>query len=385
MSRADPRFDAVDSLRGLAALSIFAFHLTLQPGFLPPAALQPYAANLTCGVSVFFVLSGFVIYRPFARRRLAGEPAPSLRRYAARRVARIAPAYWVALAVIAVWLGLGDGGWLRYAAFLQVYDRGTSVGGIGQAWSICVEVTFYAAVAGLAVLLARRRPRSRAAFLRGELALLGAIALASLLWKLAPWFEVPVFGRYPAPATVTLPAYADQLALGMALAVVSVWAAAGRVRARRRPAVWIAWPLAGAAFVAAGALTDAGAADGRVGYAARHVLLGLVGVGLLLPAVAGPDGRLRALLRHPVLRWGGTVSYGFYLWHLVVLRSLSDGGWAARAGRPTYAVVAFAGALALAAASWYLVERPALRLAARRGAPDRAAVRPAGDRVEATR
>ena len=373
MTRADPRFDGVDSLRALAALSVFGFHLVLYGGFAPPRWLLPYAANLNVGVSLFFVISGFVIYRPFARARLAGEPLPDLRRYALRRVARIVPAYWVALALIALWLGLGEvftpSGLVTYFGFAQVYRSGTTAGGIPQAWSLCVEVAFYAGVALLALTLARRRPRSPGAFLRGELAACGAIVLAAVLWRLAPWYEPPRFDRPVAPATLTLPAYADQLALGMAMAVVSVWAAGRRAGRWPGPPAWTGWLLAAAAFVAAGLLTEAQTTASRGGNLLHHLLGGLVGAGILLPAVAGPPGRLRRLLTHPAARWCGVISYGFYLWHVAVLRKLTAGGALDTLGHAGYLAVALAACTALAAASWYAVERPALRLARRAERP----------------
>jgi peptidoglycan/LPS O-acetylase OafA/YrhL len=379
--RPDPRFDGIDTLRALAALSVFGFHLALQPGFLAPGWLAPYAANLNVGVSVFFVISGFVIYRPFARARLEGERLPSLPRFGVRRAARIVPGYWVALLGIALWLGLDNvldpAGIATYFGFAQVYRSTTAVGGIGQAWSLCIEVTFYVGVAVLALVLARRRPRSDAAFLRSELAVAGALVLATVLWRLAPFYAVPRFGSSP-PASLTLPAYADELAFGMALAVVSVWAAA-RPRPPRLPfGAWTGWVLAAAAFIGAGLLVDAGTTQSKPGNLVHHLLLGLVGVGLLLPAIAEPHGRLRAVLEHPAARWGGFVSFGFYLWHLAVLRSLTDHGWAGRISRPGYLVVALGASVALAAASWYLVERPSIRLARRLGRRPAPAAQPEG-------
>src|SRR5262249_7143283 len=154
MRRPDPRYDGIDALRALAALSVFGFHLALQPGFIAPGWLAPYAANLNVGVSVLFVFSGLVISRPFGRAGLGDEPLPSLSRFGVRRAARIAPGYWVALLGIALWFGLDDvlrpAGIATYFGFAQVYRGATAVGGIGQAWSLCIEVTFYVGVAVLA-------------------------------------------------------------------------------------------------------------------------------------------------------------------------------------------------------------------------------------------
>ena len=377
IARADRRYPLVDALRGFAALSVFAFHLLLQPGYSPPESLQPWTANLNVGVPVFFVISGFVIYRPFARARLAGDRPPALRGYLRRRAFRLLPAYWVALPVIVLWLGLDGvftpGGVVRYFGLLQVYDSDTVLGGIGQAWTLCIEAAFYLLVPLWALALRRGRAASRDAFLRRELALLGGLVLLSTAWKLAPFHEVPTFGRAPSPTNYTLPEYADHLALGMGLAVVSVWAAdggrPGRRLARLESAPWLAWLVAAVCFYFVGASLRADP-FGDGGYLVRHLLAGVMGAALLVPAVFGSGGRLRSVLATRGLRWLGTVSFGLYLWHLAVLRRLSDEHWVDRVGPVAGIITALAIALVLAALSWYLVERPALRFAGSRRPAD---------------
>ena len=58
-----------------------------------------FTAILNSGVGVFFVLSGFLIYRPFCEANVAGMPVPDLARYLVRRVLRIYPAYLVCLVI----------------------------------------------------------------------------------------------------------------------------------------------------------------------------------------------------------------------------------------------------------------------------------------------
>src|SRR5215467_11624820 len=101
------RFPLFDSLRAIAAISVLAFHAGIVSGLLSSGSwLKPYAARLDVGVSVFFLISGFLLYRPFTRARLLGESQPQTGAYAWRRFLRIVPAYWVALTIITICLGL---------------------------------------------------------------------------------------------------------------------------------------------------------------------------------------------------------------------------------------------------------------------------------------
>ena len=93
----------IDSLRAVAAISVLAYH-ALYKGVLlqlpTGSPLSPWAAHLDVGVPIFFVLSGFLLYRPFVRARLSGSEAPDTEAYGWRRVMRILPAYWIALVVV---------------------------------------------------------------------------------------------------------------------------------------------------------------------------------------------------------------------------------------------------------------------------------------------
>src|SRR5215212_6043566 len=103
-ARAD-RFPLFDSLRAIAALSVVAFHAAFFAGmFTSESPLRPYLVRMDVGVSVFFLISGFLLYRPFVRARLGGEGTPHVGGYAWRRFLRIVPAYWVALTIVALWL-----------------------------------------------------------------------------------------------------------------------------------------------------------------------------------------------------------------------------------------------------------------------------------------
>src|ERR1043166_8518155 len=106
------RFEHVHALRGVAAMSVLLYH-ALFKAYLSShrgSPLAPYAAHLDVGVSIFFLISGFVLYRPMVAARLAGEPPLDADSYGRRRIRRIVPGYWVALVVA----GLAGASYLGY-------------------------------------------------------------------------------------------------------------------------------------------------------------------------------------------------------------------------------------------------------------------------------
>src|SRR4051794_15995274 len=106
MERRAPRFPHVDSLRAIAALAVLGTHAALYAGAVHPGShVGRYAQRLEVGVAVFFVISGFLLYRPYVAARVAGIDGPRVGPYAWRRFLRIVPAYWVALTISALALG----------------------------------------------------------------------------------------------------------------------------------------------------------------------------------------------------------------------------------------------------------------------------------------
>jgi peptidoglycan/LPS O-acetylase OafA/YrhL len=379
--RRAPQFPLLDSVRALAALSVLALHAFVWAGATrSPTTAAPWVARLDVGVTVFFLLSGFLLYRPFVRARLLGERPPHAGAYGWRRVLRIVPAYWVALTLSAIWLGreavLDPATAWSYYGFAQIYTDQV-LGGLSQAWTLCVELTFYAFLPLWAWLL-RRFDRGRAGSARSELAALAGLAGAGIAYQavLLGAASDPAHAN-TARALTFLPAYLDHFALGMAIAVASVVAERrGRAPravawAERRP--WLAWGLALAAYVA----VCRGIGLGGVGILgesftawqalARHWLYAVVALGVLLPAVFGdPRAGLirRRVLGNPLLLWVGVISYGVYLWHDTVLEQAVRWGWLDAGPHPyvTMLAVGTAGAVLLAALSFYLLERPLLRL-----------------------
>jgi peptidoglycan/LPS O-acetylase OafA/YrhL len=364
----NPRFPLLDAARALAALAVFAGHtVTGTYTFAANPHLFGWAAQLAYqGVALFFLISGFLLYRPFLIARRGGRPLRA-RDYARRRVLRIVPAYWAALTVF-IALGFVTGvtthNWWIFYGFGQIYSPRLIGQGIGVAWTLCIEVTFYAALPVIAFVAARLSRERRS--LRGDVILLTVLSAASLAFRAH-------YSSFSDVATVsTLPGTFLWFALGMGMAVRSV-AAEGRPPpegpARLPPGAWplLSWLAAAIAFFLLHELaanTDSlGATAGAV---STHILYGVAAMFILLPAVSQPAARgaVPRLLRTRTLAWVGLVSYAFYLYHTIVIAQLeqlaSNDHIAAR-----YLFVATGGlliSLACAAASYYMLERPAMRI-----------------------
>lgn len=371
-----PHFALFDALRGLAVVGIVTFHVSSITGNLGEGAAGRLAEVFGAqAVQVFFVISGFLLYRPWVAARAAGTPRPDVRRYARRRAARILPAYWTALTVLAVFpgiVGVFSGSFWRYYGFLQLYSHESFGRGIPVAWTLCVEVTFYLLLPVWAAVAARLP------WVRGELWLLAAGAAVGTGVQLAF-----ARGHVSDLLASALPGQLAWLCGGMALAVLSV-VAPPRVVAvvRRRPG--LCWAVAAGALVWLAALVPDGGLAGLVQAlampaplprAALKIALSLVVcAGLVLPAVFGEDagGLPRRILRLAPVAWLGTVSYSFYLYHLTIAELLgldadplhfSAGGLGLATSleplaTPGLLVLTLLATAPVAALSYRLVERP---------------------------
>ena len=91
------QFPCFNGIRAIAALMVIVYHAVFfAVWFRTPGGTL--FGNLNSGVWIFFVTSGFLLYRPFAAAHLNDRPHVDVRGYAIRRFARIYPAYWAVLA-----------------------------------------------------------------------------------------------------------------------------------------------------------------------------------------------------------------------------------------------------------------------------------------------
>lgn len=366
------RFPTFEGLRALCAFGVLAYHAGTFTDLTwgrdaEVGGLGPWVQHLNVGVSVFFVLSGFLLFRPFVLAHLGGAARPQIRSYLWRRMVRIYPAYWVALFLSTLILDLNLGDWwghLRFYALIQIYWGDTVLGGLVVAWTLATEVSFYLFLP-IWVLVVCRGGGSLAQQVRRQYAALAVLYVTGLVVRglLRSGEHSIGYG--------TLAANCDLFAIGMALAVAS---AAAQVRGREpgglartlgeRPG--IAWLAAVCCY--AGVVTlrypygfDPPTVDQEV---LRQVLFGFVAALVVAPGVFGPqdEGAVRRVLRWRPLVGAGIVSYGIYLWHLTVMIELDEPG--SFLSPPSFLGLTLwtaAIATAVATVSWFVVERPLLR------------------------
>ena len=345
-----PRSARVESLRAVAALSVLVSHAFAYSHRWGPTIVHGLFHRVLLGggfgVELFFVLSGYLMYRPFARRDFAGRGPIDLKTYARNRALRILPLYFVVVVVLL--LVTRQGGtfeeWWRFLLFAQSFSTHTAQTVDGPMWSLIVELHFYILLPLLALAVARVARSSRAV---GCLALLvlGAASLAFHYVNPHPF----VIWQYSFPETFFY------FVPGMMLAIAQL------AVEQRRPS-WLRGPIG---YSDAWLLAGAGV---WLLVFWRYSLVPLAGVAsvLLLAAVVLPlrPGPLVRLLDIPALALVGVASYSLDLWHVPIVEHLSRVGWMPSGTTPLL-VVSGAISLAVAALSYVVIERPALRLRGR--------------------
>lgn len=154
-SLAMARIPGADGLRAIACLLV-VWHHTAQK--LNPEGLSPLVEVLhflgmrgEVGVSLFFVLSGCLLSVPFWASFVERKPFPSIKKYSLNRAARIAPAFWFNLIVcniLAVVLFNFEFNWQKFVSaflFINSYHYSTFFPSEinGPLWSIGLEVSCY--------------------------------------------------------------------------------------------------------------------------------------------------------------------------------------------------------------------------------------------------
>ena len=347
---------SLDGLRALAVLLVAGVHT--HPRLVPAGSI---------GVDMFFVLSGFLITTLLVEE-MDSRGRVSIGRFYIRRALRLLPALFGLLAFVAAWALLVAAPDTRHNALREIvaaasYTRNLTwwahVPGtlLGHTWSLALEEQFYLVWPALLTLFLRPRHRgtSLAVIFVAAAVLISALRMSHVVGPAALFIGRP-----------------DALLLGAALALLrrdhgDWWSGAAALR-RATPAV-----VFGTVSLLAIAAWDAGDDLFGIGYSLAAVAVVVLIYGLV---VLDERGRWKVFAWPPAVAFG-RVSYGFYLWHLPVLRWTDD----RLIGQPAVVRIGLGMGLTLAATllSYRLLERPALRLKRRFAAPIAPSTTPALD------
>jgi peptidoglycan/LPS O-acetylase OafA/YrhL len=308
------------------------------------------------GLVLFFVLSGYLLYRPWVGAAVSGGPGPRHTAYLVRRVARIVPAYYLALiGSVALLRGAAGTPGVRlppatalplFAVFAQNYSPSALLSLDPPTWTLSIEASFYL-VLPLVGLAAMRLGSSR----WSQVAPPVAMILAGLAWNGITGLAEP-FAK-------ALPAALPYFGAGMLVAALG----SGRPIAPRTGR-WLLVAGIGA-VVLDGALHE-GLAPAAVEPLVSGTLRDLpaaAGFAAIVAAVAYGETRAAWASWTPLVALG-TISYGVYLWHLPLLLALRSVNALPLHLLPALVVV-LGTTVMVATASWFGLERPAIRWASR--------------------
>lgn len=372
MARTPDNIDALTGLRGFATLTVLAFHLWEFLGSrrigLGPLDLTPVFAQGHLGVDIFFVLSGFLVVRPFLRHALGTGPRPGLARYVWRRIRRVVPAYWANLLILTLVIAAATGrapldgiGLLGHLTFLFWYTQPLGTLPFNPVWwTLPIEWWAYFVLPPLALLLTR---------------------IPSWLWlalvlALVFWIRIEFVRHYfaddqgywwQAPDYRHLRARFDQFALGL----LAAWYFERGLSARAaRVLGWTGLVLLGAVLIYIGWFVPRWLHDAIRPWLYLHYTALAVPIAMLVLAIAAGWRPLARCFEGRVLLFSGTISYSLYLWHFPVFEWLFRHAPALSAWPlPMRAAVALAMAFAISWVAYRCFERPFLSARARGDKP----------------
>jgi peptidoglycan/LPS O-acetylase OafA/YrhL len=361
----------LDGLRGLAIALVVWFHVWEVTWLRADLTFFGTTFNFNwiaedgfVGVDLFFFISGFCLFYPYARTLFDGKPKQTLATFAYRRAIKILPSYLFAIAVliatgIAKFDSPGDEvkALVTHLLFIHTFwpDSYGSINGV--LWSLAVEVQFYL-IFPLVCWAALRRPWWT----------FGAIAVGANVYRLAvaPNYNVPYLMDQ-------LPGTLDLFGGGMLAAYLFRLVAVRAPRLASRRTLWTAVALAGSlAFYEV--LQSSFRARLFEGWPQNwHVYGRPLMVAAFIVMTLGSLFAFPAwqrLVANPPLVFLSGISYNLYLWHQPVARTLylahlppwvgasehEDPHWGL-----LYSFVVFAVAIAVASAVTYAIERPLLR------------------------
>ncbi len=321
------RVSSLTGIRAVAAILVVGTHAAYTTGKYTHGYWGLVGARMEIGVPIFFVLSGFLLFRPWVKAVVIDRPSPSVSRYVRHRTRRIMPAYVIVVLFAYVlyhfreagpnpghtWYGL-----FRNLTLTQIYCDGY-LGkylhqGLTQMWSLAVEASFYVLLPFLAyfllVVISRRRWRPR--LVVGTLL---ALALISPTWLAL----VHVDHWFPDGARLWLPTYLAWFLGGMLLAVLQAMGV--------QCYAFVAIPLAIVSyFIVATPIGGAPTTSPASAWEAvvKTVFYTVIATLAVAPLALGDRGLYSRLLASRPMVWLGEISYEIFLIHLVTMEFTMD-------------------------------------------------------------
>ncbi|MBK8337377.1 MAG: acyltransferase [Sterolibacteriaceae bacterium] len=361
-------------IRGWAALWVLLYHAWGQSGSKPiilgsdafGADLTPFFRMGGAGVTVFFVLSGFLLSLPFAAWQAGLRDKPTTGAYLMRRVARVFPAYYAQLAVLILisaidlgWSAVPNAGDMCRHLLMLFMPPPLGMEPMNLVWwTLPIEFSFYLVLPIVAVLLhSDRWPW-----------LLASVLTSMIVWRYfaVTWLadssiQARVYAAYQLPGSM------DSFGFGMLASILHV--------KRKTMLVWLRRPACLELATLLGVAVLVGAIYwlhyGGKGYWSNTPIFYLwtpaLSLGITAIVLAGTGGgRIASLLfANRFMVYAGLVSYSVYLWHFPILVWMKSQPFVQSVADHRLAVLLLAGmptTLAVASISYLLVERPCLRL-----------------------
>jgi peptidoglycan/LPS O-acetylase OafA/YrhL len=354
------RRPALDGVRAVAIIPVMGFHAGLG-----------WADGGYLGVDVFFVLSGFLI-TSLLLEELDLTHHIRLAHFYARRALRLLPALAVLLILVGLYAvirpnqlenqtaGTDILGTMFYVFNWVLVRGGARLRMLSHAWSLSIEEQFYLLWPLTLVVLTKfrvSRPAIAAVTVVGFAAsLITRIIIIGGVDRASPRLNVGLDTRGGALLVGCFLALAFSLGwVPMTRLARQIAGAAGVIAL-----VWLVWMLAGDRYAAIVAVTD----PSRV-YVEGLLLLEAATAVIIVSVILAPNAVVARVLSLAPIVWIGQVSYGLYLFHYPVDRVFRQGAIELGLDDWQLQIVRLAVTLAITTASFYLVERPMLRLKSR--------------------
>jgi peptidoglycan/LPS O-acetylase OafA/YrhL len=337
----------LDALRAFAALGVIVAHAYSVEVFPDWPLLVNVAYLGNFGVSLFFVLSGFVITRILIETYQSNSYFKS---FYLRRLVRIFPLYYIGLIAyyfLPYILGISSlitpfKEQLIYYSYLQNFSRtfDWNAAGPGHYWSLAVEEHFYLLWPAMVYIALKLKPGM---LLKVCLILIVSVHLLRLL-MLNYGFNINVF-------TFTR---LDQLVYGGIIAIVE----RKGLLIRKNMKVFVSVALTGIIFII---LLEMGSDLSKEIF--KYTFFGIAFSGLICLLIVLPDSNpISKILQLRLLKYLGKISYGMYVWHVLVITLVSfyfDGNVSVQFLMVTLGTILFA------SVSYFLLEKPFLKLKAK--------------------